>query len=471
MRETFSFPSGPLRERVKELLCLQSIVAVIEKPELSVLEILQGIVERIPPGWQYPEFCRVRVRYRQAEFSSPGFAETAWCQRVALRVKDVPVGSIEVCYTENVSLRRDDPFLLEEKKLIALIGNRLSRLIESWEKDLAPPPGPVPGEAAASSKAEWQVLLGLLKETDRILYRRVVRRLMNHLHWQGVPGVQGLLLHFEPEVQGSRPEEGRDENQPIPKRDVEALEKVFEEAVWIASLAMTEAELSTLLKQWIRQDKLGFFMVATEKRDISLLETKEIVDLFCRSTLEDEQALSRADDLQARIALIRRFLSDRLEFIRIARDYMSVHDFGRLLNRISGPSQGTGRLGGKAAGMVLAEHILERKKRENPAIGEFLVPESWFIASDGLIDFIHYNFLEDLQSFKFSRLEEIRHYYPYLEQVCKQSFFPPEMINQFKLILEDAGEGPLIVRSSSLLEDSTGTAFSGKYRSLFLANT
>lgn len=471
MRETHSFPSGPLRERVKELLCLQSIVALIEKPELSVLEILQGVVERIPPGWQYPEFCRVRVKYRQAEYVSPGFIETPWCQRVSLRVQDVPVGSIEVCYIENVSLRRDDPFLLEEKKLIALVGNRLSRLIETWERDLAPPVGPVPGETPASAKAEWQVLLGLLKETDRILYRRVVRRLMNHLHWQGVPGVQGLLLHFGPEAQGGRPEEGRDENQPMPKQDVEALEKVFEEAVWIASLAMTDAELSTLLKQWIRQDKLGFFMVATEKRDISLLETKEIVDLFCRSTLEDEQALSRADDLQARIALIRRFLSDRLEFIRIARDYMTVHDFGRLLNRISGPSQGTGRLGGKAAGMVLAEHILERKKRENPAIGEFLVPESWFIASDGLIDFIHYNFLEDLQSFKFSRLEEIRHYYPYLEQVCKQSFFSPEMMSQFKLILEDAGEGPLIIRSSSLLEDSTGTAFSGKYRSLFLANT
>ena len=471
MKETLVFPSGPFRERVKELRCLQAIVTLIETPGLSVQDVLRGVVENIPPGWQYPEFCRVRIRYRQAEISSPGFVDTPWCQRVILRVKGAPVGSIEVCYAENLSLRREDPFLLEEKKLIALIGNRLSRLLESREREIPPYAVQAKAEAPPQAKAEWQVVLGLLKETDRILYKRVVRRLMNHLHWQGVPGVQGLLLHFEPESQGARPEDVRDDNQPMPKRDVEALEKVFEEAIWIASLAMPEEELLALIKQWMRQDKLGFFMVATEKRDISLLETKEIVDLFCRSTLEDEQALSRADDLQARIALIRRFLSDRLDFIRIARDNMSVHDFGRLLNRISGPSQGSGRLGGKSSGMILAEHILERKRRENPAIGDFLVPESWFVASDGLIDFIHYNFLEDLQSFKFSRLEEIRHYYPYLEQVCKQSFFPPEMINQFKLILEDAGEGPLIVRSSSLLEDSTGTAFSGKYRSLFLANT
>jgi hypothetical protein len=467
MRESSSFPIGPLRERVKELRCLQRIVALIEAPGRSASAVLQGVADLLPSGWQYPEACGARIRYREEEFKTANFVGSPWCQRVPLRVQGTPVGSVEVCYAENVSAHREDPFLLEEKKLIALIGNRLSRLIEDWERAAVM----APCDSGEPRKAESQVILGLLKETDPILYKRVVRRLLNHLHWQGVPGVQGLLLHFEPEAGGGRPEDTRDDNQPIPKRDVEALEKVFEEAIGIASLAMTESEMATLIKQWMRQDKLGFFMVATEKRDISLLEIKEIVDLFCRSTREGEQSLSRADDLQARLALIRRFLSDRLDYIRIAREYITVHDFGRLLSRISGPSQGTGRLGGKSAGLVLAEHILNRKKAENPGIGDFSVPESWFIASDGLIDFIHYNFLEDLQSFKFSRLEEIRHYFPYLEQVCKQSFFPPEILSQIKLILEEAGEGPLIVRSSSLLEDSTGTAFSGKYRSLFLANT
>ena len=38
------------------------------------------------------------------------------------------------------------------------------------------------------------------------------------------------------------------------------------------------------------------------------------------------------------------------------------------------------------------------------------------------------------------------------------------------MVLDDLGDRPLIVRSSSLLEDRTGSAFSGKYKSLFLAN-
>ncbi len=462
-------PRGPQRERVKELECLQRIVVLIETPGLSSEKILQGIVDAIPAGWQHPELCRARIKYRQAVFFTAGFVETQWMQRIPLRAHGATVGSLEVGYFENLPSRRDDPFLLEERKLIELIGNRLGRLIEEWEA-AAPSYGACPApDAGGPRKPEGRVILDLIRETDPMLYRRVLRRLLNHLHWQGVPGVQGLLFHFTPEFY-ARPDGSGDENQPHPKENVERLAQVFEEATWIASLALTDHELSSLIKQWMRQDKLGFFMVAIEKREISLVEIKEIVNRFCRSTSEGEQALSAADDLQARIALIRRFLSERLEFIGIARAHLSVHDFGRLLLRVSGPSLGTGRLGGKSAGMVLAEHILREKSRTDPAVGEFRVPESWFLTSDGLMEFIHYNYLEDFQSFKFQPIEEIRHNYPYLEQVCKQSFFTPEIHAQLKLILDDAGDGPLIVRSSSLLEDSKGTAFSGKYRSLFLAN-
>ncbi|MCX6096313.1 MAG: PEP/pyruvate-binding domain-containing protein [Candidatus Bipolaricaulota bacterium] len=470
IRESGLFPSGRLRERVKELCCLQGIVTLLETPGLTQEDVFHGVLDLIPNGWQYPELCRVRIKCRDRVFQTPGFIETDWIQRVPLRVRGVLAGSLEVAYSEKPQGSREDPFLLEEKKLIELIGSRIGRLIKEWEDAATPDSLSAAAEPAAKHKPEWIVILDLLKETDPVLYKRVLRRLMNHLNWQGVPGVQGLLLQFSSEFHVGKHDSVRDENQPLPRQNVEVLERVFEEAIWIASLAVPDKELASLIKQWMRQDRFGFFILATEKRDISLVEIKEIINRFCRSAEEDEQALSRSDELQARIALVRRFLSERLPFIRIAREHMTIHDFGQLLARVTGPSQGTGKLGGKAAGMVLAEHILRKKKKDNPGIGEFRTPETWFIASDGLIDFIHYNFLEDFQSFKFSRIEEIRHNYPYLEQVCKHSFFSPEMQGQLKIILEDMGEGPLIVRSSSLLEDSKGTAFSGKYRSLFLAN-
>ncbi len=382
-----------------------------------------------------------------------------------------PVGAVEVCYLEKGPGGREDPFLLEEKKLIELAANLLGRLIDDWDAGAGASRTGMGVAEGGKQKPEWVVIMDLLRETDPVLYKRVLRRLMNHLHSQGVPGIHGLLLQLTPGFYAGWPGDVRDDNQLVPRRDVVALEGVFEEAMAIASLAVPNAEMSRLIKQWMRQDRLGFFIVATEKRDISLVAIKEIVDRFCRSTSEEEQALSLSDDLQARVALTRRFLSERLAFIRVARDHMTIHDFDRLLDRVAGPSQGTGKLGGKAAGMVVAERILKERRKTDPAIGDFEVPDTWFIASDGLIDFIHYNFLEDFQSFKFSRIQEIRHNYPYLQQVCKHSYFSPEMHNQLRLILDDMGEGPLIVRSSSLLEDSKGTAFSGKYRSLFLANT
>jgi pyruvate,water dikinase len=48
--------------------------------------------------------------------------------------------------------------------------------------------------------------------------------------------------------------------------------------------------------------------------------------------------------------------------------------------------------------------------------------------------------------------------------------FPPDVLRGLSVALDDFGDRPIIVRSSSLLEDQVGSAFSGKYKSLFLAN-
>ncbi len=54
---------------------------------------------------------------------------------------------------------------------------------------------------------------------------------------------------------------------------------------------------------------------------------------------------------------------------------------------------------------------------------------------------------------------------------CFQEFLPAaEIVNALSVALDDLGERPLIVRSSSLLEDRIGTSFAGKYKSLFIAN-
>ncbi|MEJ5260390.1 MAG: PEP/pyruvate-binding domain-containing protein, partial [Anaerohalosphaeraceae bacterium] len=48
--------------------------------------------------------------------------------------------------------------------------------------------------------------------------------------------------------------------------------------------------------------------------------------------------------------------------------------------------------------------------------------------------------------------------------------FPEPIRRQFQEMMEYFGQSPIIVRSSSLLEDSFGNAFAGKYESIFLVN-
>ncbi len=57
-----------------------------------------------------------------------------------------------------------------------------------------------------------------------------------------------------------------------------------------------------------------------------------------------------------------------------------------------------------------------------------------------------------------------------MEEKFKYATFAPEVIEDFRKILDEIGEHPIIIRSSSLLEDNFGLAFSGKYLSVFLTN-
>jgi len=81
------------------------------------------------------------------------------------------------------------------------------------------------------------------------------------------------------------------------------------------------------------------------------------------------------------------------------------------------------------------------------------VPKTWYLSSDGLLNFIQFNHLEDVYNRKYLELDQVRREYPHIIQVFKNSHFSPEVLKGLSLALDDLGDRPLIVRSSSLLED------------------
>jgi hypothetical protein len=181
-----------------------------------------------------------------------------------------------------------------------------------------------------------------------------------------------------------------------------------------------------------------------------------------------ELALSREKAL--RVALIRRLLNDDPSFMQTAKRFIDVSDCHELWRRIIFPAGSHGKVGGKGAGIFLAERILRKAPEQGSPLRNIKTPKTWYLTSDGILQFIHHNDLEEIMEQKYEEISQVRQDYPYIVHVFKNSPLPPEIMNGLSAALDDFGETPLIVRSSSLLEDRLGASFAGKYKSLFLAN-
>jgi hypothetical protein len=176
------------------------------------------------------------------------------------------------------------------------------------------------------------------------------------------------------------------------------------------------------------------------------------------------------DVIGTRAALVRRFLTDQLDFISVAKRYIRVLDFAEVLDHILPTESRYGRLGGKAAGLILAHSILQEARREGRLEADHKIPNSYFLPSNGILEFIEHNGLDELINVKYKTSEEVRDEYPLVERLFKSGSFSPIIHKGLEELLYQIGEVPLVIRSSSLLEDRIGHAFSGKYKSLFISN-
>lgn len=168
---------------------------------------------------------------------------------------------------------------------------------------------------------------------------------------------------------------------------------------------------------------------------------------------------------EIKVVLIRAMISDQLNYVRIAKNWFTIDDMRGLIKR----KIGYGKVGGKAAGMLLASAIL-RSVGEEDITAHIRIPDSYFLGADLMYTFMRMNGLMHWNDQKYKTAEEVRADYPTLEKEYLAGKFPEDIIKRIKeLILETKGK-PLIVRSSSQLEDNFGFSFAGKYDSIFCPN-
>jgi predicted nucleotidyltransferase len=129
--EVFGKVLTRLNERVKELDCLYRVEEALRDKDRDVEDVLTELLELIPPGWQHPTICEVRIVLEDKVFHRPDFKETEWSHSADIIIDNHVAGQIEVFYSQLIRMINDSQFLPEEFKLLNTISERVSNYIFS----------------------------------------------------------------------------------------------------------------------------------------------------------------------------------------------------------------------------------------------------------------------------------------------------------------------------------------------------
>jgi len=195
------------------------------------------------------------------------------------------------------------------------------------------------------------------------------------------------------------------------------------------------------------------------------------VGVWHRTFLQAEEALAairrgeappeKADEYFHRLVRMALSRDDRVR--GLVEKYLTLADIIDIGKRMIG----TGLIGGKAVGMLLARAIL---KKHSERWANLMEPhDSFYIGSDVFYSFLVQNGIWWMRQ----RQKDARAFLEGAERPRQRMLtgnFPPHVMRQFEEMLDYFGQSPIIVRSSSLLEDNFGNSFAGKYESVFCAN-
>ena len=118
-----------LDERIKELGCLYGITKLMTS-ETTLDEILHKSVKLLPPSWQYPDIACARIIFDNREYKTDNFHQSTWGLSARIVVAGEEDGTVELFYLERVPGSDSDPFLVDERNLIATVAQQLGVIIE-----------------------------------------------------------------------------------------------------------------------------------------------------------------------------------------------------------------------------------------------------------------------------------------------------------------------------------------------------
>ena len=248
-----------------------------------------------------------------------------------------------------------------------------------------------------------------------------------------------------------------------------------EEEVYVSPLKVWNRYSQTMFRGHKFNPRTGSVMVLQEGHEVSRYyktindsdkyQNGQILDSWERYMIEVRRKYGDGENVDEECDKICELMMTKDEkMLSKIREYFTFEDYTTIYDR----RVGSGLVGGKSCGMLLARKIIEKNCPE--IYNDVFEPDdSFYIGSDLFYTYIVSNDLWDLRVNQ--RTED--GYYEYgkkLEEGLKKGVFSEEIKKEFIKILDYFGQSPIIVRSSSFLEDGYGNAFAGKYESVFCVN-
>ena len=205
-----------------------------------------------------------------------------------------------------------------------------------------------------------------------------------------------------------------------------------------------------------------FYEVMNKSQDDGIIQN---MDSWERFFSDAEQRFHAGEDISKECGRMCDIMMSRDERIRrLIKENFEPRDYFEVRKKMIG----TGMIGGKACGMLLARKLVGNKA---PRVFEHLEPhDSFYIGSDVFYSYIVDNQIWDIR-IRQRREEEYFSLAETFADCLKNGVFSRVLEEEFMRLLDYYGQSPIIVRSSSILEDGFGNAFAGKYESVFCSNT
>ena len=116
------------QQRQKELSCLFEIIILVERPHISIDELIEFFLKLIPPFYQSGEIKHVRIDYDNKEYTTSNFEKTAWKISVSEKINNKSF-SVDVYFSdERMQFEEDFQIIKETNDKIKHIFENILRI-------------------------------------------------------------------------------------------------------------------------------------------------------------------------------------------------------------------------------------------------------------------------------------------------------------------------------------------------------